>query len=151
MIMGWYNNELCHHGIRGQKWGVRRFQNEDGSLTAEGKERYGKMLDAMDRTGELDKKLRQKSLEVDAYRKSKGFDYKTADKRLGSYYFDKNLLYGPNKDAEFSKLWNQEYRLKNLLGEANEIAFKEMNRLAIEDGRQNIMKIITNYRFANEK
>lgn len=30
---------LFHHGIKGQKWGVRRFQNEDGSLTAEGKAR----------------------------------------------------------------------------------------------------------------
>lgn len=30
-----------HYGIKGQKWGVRRFQNEDGSLTAEGKARYG--------------------------------------------------------------------------------------------------------------
>ena len=33
-------NELYHHGIKGQKWGIRRFQNEDGSLTAEGKRRY---------------------------------------------------------------------------------------------------------------
>ena len=33
--------ELYHHGIKGQKWGVRRFQNEDGSLTAAGRERYG--------------------------------------------------------------------------------------------------------------
>lgn len=32
---------LAHYGIPGQKWGVRRFQNEDGSLTAAGKERYG--------------------------------------------------------------------------------------------------------------
>lgn len=30
-----------HHGIKGQKWGVRRFQNEDGTLTKEGIERYG--------------------------------------------------------------------------------------------------------------
>ena len=30
-------NELYHHGIKGQKWGVRRYQNSDGSLTAEGK------------------------------------------------------------------------------------------------------------------
>lgn len=34
------NNELQHHGIKGQKWGLRRFQNPDGSLTAAGKKRY---------------------------------------------------------------------------------------------------------------
>ena len=37
----YYASELYHHGIKGQKWGVRRFQNEDGSLTPAGKERYG--------------------------------------------------------------------------------------------------------------
>ena len=36
------SNELYHHGILGQKWGVRRFQNPDGSLTAAGKRRYEK-------------------------------------------------------------------------------------------------------------
>lgn len=34
------NNELYHHGIKGQRWGVRRFQNEDGSLTNAGEQRY---------------------------------------------------------------------------------------------------------------
>lgn len=33
-------NVLCHHGIKGQKWGIRRFQNDDGSLTDVGKKRY---------------------------------------------------------------------------------------------------------------
>ena len=33
------NNELYHHGIKGQKWGVRRYQNKDGSLTPKGKKR----------------------------------------------------------------------------------------------------------------
>ena len=32
---------LAHHGIKGQRWGVRRFQNSDGSLTAAGKKRRG--------------------------------------------------------------------------------------------------------------
>lgn len=36
-----YMNELYHHGVLGQKWGVRRYQNKDGSLTAEGKKRVG--------------------------------------------------------------------------------------------------------------
>ena len=33
---------LAHHGIKGQKWGVRRFENPDGTLTEAGKERYGR-------------------------------------------------------------------------------------------------------------
>ena len=37
-----YKDELYHHGIKGQKWGVRRFQNEDGSLTFAGKRRVKK-------------------------------------------------------------------------------------------------------------
>lgn len=35
-----FNNELYHHGIKGMKWGVRRYQNSDGSLTPAGKKRY---------------------------------------------------------------------------------------------------------------
>ena len=31
---------LEHHGVLGQKWGIRRYQNKDGSLTSEGKKRY---------------------------------------------------------------------------------------------------------------
>lgn len=35
------NNYLAHHGIKGMKWGIRRFQNSDGSLTNAGKKRRG--------------------------------------------------------------------------------------------------------------
>lgn len=34
------NSVLYHHGIKGMKWGVRRYQNKDGSLTPAGKKRY---------------------------------------------------------------------------------------------------------------
>ena len=41
------DEELIHHGILGQKWGIRRYQNKDGSLTPEGRKRLD--LDAYDR------------------------------------------------------------------------------------------------------
>ena len=36
-----YKDSLAHFGIKGQRWGVRRYQNPDGSLTPEGRQRYG--------------------------------------------------------------------------------------------------------------
>lgn len=42
--MSEYPSYLIHYGIEGQKWGVRRFQNEDGTYTSEGLERRKQML-----------------------------------------------------------------------------------------------------------
>jgi hypothetical protein len=37
-----YKYELFHHGTKGQRWGVRRYQNDDGTLTEAGKKRYAR-------------------------------------------------------------------------------------------------------------
>lgn len=40
--MTYESTYLCHHGIKGQKWGIRRFVDADGSLTSAGRKRYDK-------------------------------------------------------------------------------------------------------------
>lgn len=52
MLLGEYhvirkskNTELYHHGVKGMRWGIRRFQNKDGSLTPAGKFRYAQESD----------------------------------------------------------------------------------------------------------
>lgn len=46
---------LSHHGIKGQKWGIRRYQNPDGTLTEEGKKRLAQYREK--EFGKLDKRF----------------------------------------------------------------------------------------------
>lgn len=75
---------LVHHGIKGQKWGVRRFENEDGTLTPAGKKRYASDVDDINaRTSKRYSEARDK------------------------YIDDKNSkTYGELKSAAKAKTWN---------------------------------------------
>lgn len=55
------NYTITHSGIKGMKWGVRRYTNEDGTLTDEGRIRYGHRQ----AKGMADKRLHQNTTEID--------------------------------------------------------------------------------------
>lgn len=57
---------LAHHGIKGQKWGVRRFENKDGSLTEAGKKRYSKANDEQEDNEQTNKKKIAKKIAIGA-------------------------------------------------------------------------------------
>ena len=53
------SNELYHYGVKGMKWGVRRYQNFDGSYTKRGLARYQKAQDNYDSAKETVRKTKQ--------------------------------------------------------------------------------------------
>lgn len=78
---GWDDGtSLYHYGIPGQKRGVRRFQNPDGTLTEEGKKRYGQLRDSVRNYRE--KRLTYYSNRADALEN----DYKNRMKASGGRY-----------------------------------------------------------------
>lgn len=74
---------LAHHGIKGQRWGVRRFRNKDGSLTNAGKERYGN--DSLGSNSKPTRREKKITKYEEKYRK-KGLDEQTARAKAEAKY-----------------------------------------------------------------
>lgn len=60
MVKQYYGNELYHHGVKGQKWGQRLYQYEDGSLTPLGKARRQAQLNRVERAKVQKKKAAER-------------------------------------------------------------------------------------------
>lgn len=89
------NNELQHYGILGMKWGIRRYQNYDGTYTKKGLERYEKAKSAYETSKNKTKGLKSSSNKVE-YNKSK-METKSAKKSLKKAY----------KELKYDKLADQ--------------------------------------------
>lgn len=115
--------ELKHYGIKGMKWGVRRFQNSDGSLTSEGRKRYsGNDLK------EAQKKVDKGKVMVDGVKKTR---VKAAEKQ-----HEKKI-----KD-DLSKMSDQE--LRDIVNRLNmeERYTQVMKSRGVEAGKNRVDKIL---------
>lgn len=141
------NDYLAHHGILGQKWGVRRYQNEDGSLTTAGKSRYYKSDGQLTRKGQkrqaqLDsaKANLSRSIEsnannaadyrkyIDAYRErytGEGAKERYA-KDMG---VDDDEIVKTWSDEEFKSIIESEIRIEKLTAESYENSAKKGKQL----------------------
>lgn len=59
------NTTLSHHGIKGQKWGFRRFQNKDGTLTPAGKKRYAQEMERLKKEEKILKNKQRTKAQLD--------------------------------------------------------------------------------------
>lgn len=85
--MYYYSNELYHHGILGMKWGIRRYQNADGSLTNAGKKKYS----AKDAAKIVKDVLDPKNGAIDEYRPSRQKPTGTLEEKHTKTKFDEYL------------------------------------------------------------
>lgn len=136
-----YSNSLYHHGIKGQKWGVRRYQNADGSYTSAGRSRYGinsSANRALYKSGK--KKLKNRLYaEYDRHENAHEEQIEAHNKRYGQY---QNNHSGKNRklnrserkayEAGSEKLWN-EYESK--MNESRANYKKDLKNLKQETGQ----------------
>ena len=130
------SNYIKHHGVKGMKWGVRRFQNADGSLTPKGKQRYGDK-DNFEKQYREDVKKSMNNAKSNiskargAVEKANDFNDKVA-KKVSEEQIRKDV----------SKMSDQE--LKKIVNRLNmEERYKQvMNSRAAEEGRNNVGKVL---------
>lgn len=118
------SNELYHHGIKGMKWGVRRYQNYDGSYTKAGVKRYSQAMDVYDKRVSDYKKAKSDGVKGDALRLKKA-KVKQQKKEVEKHYkhlkLDKKADQGKILYAEGKRITTNN-KVSNALGKIGSLS-----------------------------
>ena len=138
--------ELYHHGIKGQKWGIRRFQNSDGTLTEAGKKRYNQQVNKSIR--KIDKALSDQHAKnyIDAYNKAAD---KVNNGLIDLYNQEYKKKYGDYDDGRYIDLYQdlftviqtQEYNKIQRDSIQKSKGYKKVKSLVDKYGKQNLDSI----------
>lgn len=127
-----YKEELYHYGIQGQKWGIRRFQNEDGTLTEKGIARYS-------RKGVIKRELNATQEHIAENKRSK---------MMAEYRKDKALSKGEKENAKRFEQQVKDY--DNLIKEGESIT-KDLLKVAERNNYKVESKEVKYYANAGNK
>lgn len=131
-----YPNELYHYGVKGMKWGIRRYQDANGTLTAAGRKRY-----IADKTKGIQK-------DIDSYAPYRKSGIKSSSGKLVMSPKDVNDIVDGLEQAKNKVAVNSGKRYDRV---ANRLNSKAELKASIERGKKVAQRIVNNNPYDPEK
>lgn len=144
-----HSDYLAHHGIKNQKWGQRRFQNYDGSLTSEGRKRYGV---GESNLSKREKKQAEKAKVKAAKERAKANSKKKADAQKAAEQKQKRMDYlrdHPEKIYKYRKDLTQDDVTEIMQKVKFDRSLQDIRKDEIDRGMKKIDRIKRNFDTAN--